>query len=393
MDRVRSRSGRTVVLAPDKFKGSLDAPGVAGALAAGIADVAPHWEVRRAPVADGGEGTVEAVLAAGWEPRTVASRGPVGNPLTVTYARRGPVAVIELAAVAGLGVLPGGRARPLDAGTAGLGTVLAHALDDGADEIVVGLGGSASTDGGAGLLTGLGARILDTAGCELPYGGAALARAARLDLSGLHPRARTSRFVFACDVDNPLLGPDGAAAVYGPQKGADPEQVRLLDAALARWARVLHDATGRDVAGVPGAGAAGGAMCGAAAVLGATRTSGVRTVLDLIGFDRTVDGADLVITGEGRLDHQSLHGKAPTGVAAAARSAGVAVIAVAGECSLDDEALRRAGFAGVHTLTALAPDSATAILEAPSLLRQVGRALATADTSLPTAPARAAHRP
>ena len=365
-----------VVLAPDKFKGSLDAPGVADALAAGIADVAPEWELRRAPVADGGEGTVDAVLAAGWEPVRVAATGPVGDPLTATYARRGPVAVVELATVAGLGVLPGGALRPLEAGTAGLGAVLAHALDRGVDEIVVGLGGSASTDGGAGLLTGLGARVLDAAGRELPAGGAALARAAGLDLSTLHPRARRARFVFACDVDNPLLGPDGAAAVYGPQKGADAAQVRQLDAALARWAGVLQESTGRDVAGDPGAGAAGGAMCGAAAVLGATRCSGVRTVLDLIGFARTVDGADLVVTGEGRLDHQTLHGKAPAGVADAACTAGSTVLAVAGDSTLDETTLRAAGFAGLHTLVALAPDRAGALRDTRALLRRIGRTIA-----------------
>lgn len=378
-----------VVLAPDKFKGSLDAPGVADALATGIAGSAPHWQVRRAPVADGGEGTLDAALAAGWSPRTVTATGPVGDPLAVTYARHGPVALVELAAVAGLGVLPGGRPRPLDAGTAGLGTVVAHALDDGAEEIVVGLGGSASTDGGAGLLTGLGARVLDADGADLPPGGGALAGVARLDLSGLHPRARAARFVFACDVDNPLLGPDGAAAVYGPQKGADPAQIRLLDAALARWARVLQEATGRDVAGSPGAGAAGGAMCGAAAVLGATRRSGVRAVLDLIGFDRTLAGADLVITGEGMLDRQSLHGKAPIGVADAARAAGAVTVAVAGDTTLDRAALRRAGFAAVHTLTSLAPDRDTAIRDAPALLHRVGRSIGATWAPAP----RRAHSP
>ena len=190
----------TVVLAPDKFKGSIDAAGAADALAAGIGAVAPAWRLRRAPVADGGEGTVAAALAAGWEPVRAAATGPVGDPLTVTYARHGPRAVVELAATAGLGVLPGGAPRPLDAGTTGLGSVLAHALDHGAEEIVVGLGGSAGTDGGAGVLTGLGARVVDEDGEDVPPGGAGLARAARLDLSGLHPRARsTSCLLYTSD--------------------------------------------------------------------------------------------------------------------------------------------------------------------------------------------------
>ncbi len=372
-----------VVLAPDKFKGSLDAAGVADALAAGIADAAPDWRVHRCPVADGGEGTVAAVLSAGWSPVAVATTGPVGDPLTALCARRGGVAVVELAASSGLGALPGGVLRPLDAGTAGLGTVVAHALDAGADEVVIGLGGSASTDGGAGLLTGLGARVLDADGADLPAGGAALARAARLDLDGLHPRVRTARFVFACDVDNPLLGPDGAAAVYGPQKGADPGQVAQLDAALTHWAALLAATTGRDVAGGRGAGAAGGAMCGLAALVDVERRSGVELVLELTGFADAVAGADLVVTGEGRLDRQTLHGKAPVGVVAAARAAGADVVAVAGESTLTDAELRAAGFSAVHELVALAPDRATAVRDAAPLLRRVGAAIARAGVPRP----------
>jgi glycerate 2-kinase len=369
---------RRVVLAPDKFKGSLDAAGVAEALAAGIADIGPDWQVHRSPVADGGEGTVVAVLAAGWSPVTVRTTGPVGDPLTATYARRGAVAVVELAASSGLGVLPGGTLRPLDAGTRGLGTVVAHALDAGAEEVVIGLGGSASTDGGAGLLTGLGARVLDADGAELPAGGAALARAARLDLHGLHPRVREARFVVACDVDNPLLGPDGAAAVYGPQKGADPEQVARLDAALAHWAALLRATTGRDGAAGPGAGAAGGTMVGLAALVDVERRSGVELVLELTGFADAVAGADLVVTGEGRLDRQSLHGKEPMGVTAAARAAGAEVVAVAGECTLTPAELRAAGITAVHTLVALAPDRETAVRDAAPLLRRVGAEIARA---------------
>jgi glycerate 2-kinase len=366
----------TVLLAPDKFKGSADAPAVADALAAGIADADPHRPVRRLPVADGGEGTVAAALAAGWDPVTIHATGPTGRPLAATYARRGPTALVELAAVAGLGVLPGGVPQPLEATTRGLGSVLAHALDTGAGEIVVGLGGSATTDGGAGLLIGLGARVLDAGGHELAPGGAATARADRLDLSSLHPRAREVPIVFACDVDNPLLGPDGAAAVYGPQKGATPSQVAQLDAALARWATVLAAATGRDVAGEPGAGAAGGTPCGAMAVLGAGLRPGVETVLELVGFPAALRDADLVVTGEGCLDRQTLHGKAPVGVARAARAAGLPVVAVAGDCTLTPEQCRAAGFDAVHTVAAIAPDRATALADAPALLRRIGAELA-----------------
>ncbi|WP_093351575.1 glycerate kinase [Pseudonocardia ammonioxydans] len=376
------------MLAPDKFKGSLDAAGVASALAAGIAEVAPDREVRCCPVADGGEGTVAAALAAGWTPVPVSATGPTGAPRTVTCARSGTVALVELAATSGLAALPGGVPDPLGAGTEGLGTVLAHALDAGVGEIVLGLGGSATTDGGAGVLRGLGARILDADGRDLPPGGAALARADRLDLTGLHPRLRPVsgtadrpgvRIVLAADVDNPLLGPTGAAAVYGPQKGAGPDQVAVLDAALARWATVLAAASGHDpaaLADAPGAGAAGGAGLGLTALCGATLRPGVGTVLELTGFHAALAGAALVVTGEGRLDTQTLHGKAPAGVAAAARAAGTPVVAVAGEVVLDAAAVRAAGFAAAHALTDLAEDRTRAITDAARLLRRVGARIA-----------------
>ena len=368
-------------MAPDKFKGSLTASEVADALTVGMAAAAPRWDVVRAPVADGGEGSVAAVLASGWEPVTVPTTGPTGEPLWATYARRGRTVVVELASAAGLGTLPDRRRRPLQATTHGLGALLWHALDAGADEIIVGLGGSATTDGGAGLLTGLGARVLDADGMTVAPGGVGLSRAESLDLDGLHPRARTARFVFACDVDNPLTGPEGAAAVYGPQKGAGPEEVRVLDAALARWARLLRRHTGRDVADAAGAGAAGGALCGAAAVLDVTLRGGAPTIFELVGLDRVLAGADLVVTGEGRLDQQSLRGKAPVGVAMAALDAGARVVAVAGTCELTPEELRAAGISDVFTLVVLEPDVSTAIATAPRLLRHVGRAIAVTEES------------
>lgn len=406
-----------ILLAPDKFKGSLDAAAVAGALAAGIADADPAREVRRCPVADGGEGTVAAALAAGWDPVVAAATGPTGAPLTATYARRGGTALVELAGTAGLAVLPDGP-DPMGAGTEGLGLLVAHALDAGASEIVIGLGGSACTDGGAGLLRGLGARIRDARGRDLPPGGAALARADHLDLTDLHPRLlphhppahlarrgahtppggsagrvtaprRGVRFVLAADVDNPLRGPDGAATVYGPQKGAGPAQVAELDAALGRWAAVLGAAAGVDpdaLAAAPGAGAAGGAGLGLTALCGAGRRSGVETVLELTGFAAALSGAALVVTGEGRLDRQTLHGKAPAGVAAAARAAGVPAIAVAGQCALSTAELRAAGFAAVHTLTDLAGSRTTAVADAEALLRRVGARIASS-RSLASTPA------
>lgn len=365
-----------ILLAPDKFKGSLDAAGVASALARGIADADPAHQVRRCPVADGGDGTVAAAVAAGWQEIRVATTGPTGSPLVARYARRDRTALVELATTSGLALLPAEEFAPVDAGTEGLGVLLVHALERGAEEVVIGLGGSATTDGGAGILRALGARVLDAHGRDLPPGGGALARAERLDLSGLHPLARRARFSFACDVDNPLLGPDGAAAVYGPQKGADPRQVKELDAALARWAAVLGRATGRDPATItawPGAGAAGGAACGLGAVLGATRQSGAGTVLALTGFPAALDGARLVVTGEGRLDRQTLHGKAPAAVAAAAAESGVPAIAVTGECLLTEDQWRAAGFEAVYALLDLASDRQDALSNTAALLRRTGR--------------------
>lgn len=365
-------SAPRVVLAPDKFKGSLTAPEVAAALAAGITRVRPDIDIRRVPVADGGDGMVEAFIAAGWQRVTVPAPGPTGAPSTAVYAVHGTTAVIELAAAVGLAKLPGGRPDPLGASTFGLGVVVTHALDQGAREIVLGLGGSASTDGGAGLLRALGLRLRDKAGADPGDGGGALARVASVDRSGLHPAVAQTRFVLACDVDNPLLGPAGAAAVFAPQKGATPAQVAVLEAALSTWASVL----GRGYAEVRGAGAAGGTGFGALAVLGAQVRSGIEVLLELLEFPNLVSGATLVVTGEGSLDHQSLRGKAPVGVGAAAKAAGVPVVAAVGRTLLSPGEIRAAGFAGCFTLSALEPDPARSIAGAADLLTEVGAQIA-----------------
>jgi glycerate 2-kinase len=231
-----------VLVAPDKFKGSLTAAKVAQALAEGIRAERPDWAITELPVADGGDGTVAAAIAAGWSQTTVDTTGPTGHPIRAAYATRGTSAVVELASAVGLDRLPDRTFDPLGATTFGLGTVIRSALDRGAREVVIGLGGSASTDGGAGLLQALGAEILDADGHPLPAGGAALADAARLDLSGLHPAARRARFLVACDVDNPLLGTKGATAVYAPQKGAHSADLVVLEAAMQRWAAVVAQA-------------------------------------------------------------------------------------------------------------------------------------------------------
>ncbi|WP_433592174.1 glycerate kinase [Nocardia sp. CA-145437] len=359
---------RRVLLAPDKFKGSLTATQVADALAAGISRADPGAEVRRSPVADGGDGTVDAFVAAGWERVEVESFGPTLAPVTTSYAVRGRTAVVELAAVSGFAKLPDGQPDPLHASTYGVGDVIGDALDRGARDIVLGLGGSASTDGGAGLLQALGLRILDADGHELPCGGAALARAIRVDRSDLHPGLADATVTLASDVDNPLLGPGGAAAIYAPQKGADPEQVAALEAALKNWAAVL----GPEWADRAGAGAAGGAGFGALAALGARLRPGIELILDLIDFPAQLKDADLVVTGEGSLDAQSLSGKAPIGVCRAARAASLPVIAVAGRVRLTPDQVRDAGFEAAYALSELEPDPARSMADAADLLERIG---------------------
>ena len=369
-----------IVVAPDKFKGSLPATQVAAAIAAGLHAGRPGAEVVTIPVADGGEGTVDAAVAAGYERVPVTAAGPAGDPVRASYARRGEVAVVELAGVCGLARLPGGRPAPLSASSFGAGEVLRAALEAGARRIILGVGGSASTDGGAGLLQALGARVLDTCGEPVRPGGAGLREVAALDLTGLHralcPAGYPADIILAADVDNPLTGPDGAAEVYGPQKGASPAEVAALDAGLRRWAAVVAAAVGRDWSRTPGAGAAGGVGFAALAVLGATRRPGIELVLDLAGFETALDGADLVITGEGSLDAQSLAGKTPVGVARAAARRGIAVVAVAGRSTLREAELAAAGIAAVYPLTDLEPDLERCRAEADRLLRRTGQMIA-----------------
>jgi glycerate 2-kinase len=365
-----------VLVAPDKFKGTLTASEVAARVTAGIAAVAPEVPVREVPVADGGDGTVDAALAAGFTRVPVRAQGPVGKPVDTAFALRDGVAVVEMADVSGLRLLPRDGLAALEASSYGTGEVIAAALDHGCHTVLLGIGGSASTDGGAGLLTALGARLVDADGAELALGGAALARLARLELDGLHPKLASTAVVVASDVDNPLLGPNGAAAVYGPQKGADPDDVALLDAALAHWADVLDAATGTALRDRPGAGAAGGVGYGALAALGAELKPGIDMVLELVGFADALPGARLVVTGEGSLDEQTLSGKAPAGVAAAAVAAGIPVVTVSGRLALRPEQLAAAGVKQAYALTDIEPDLARCLAEPGPLLERLARKLA-----------------
>jgi glycerate kinase len=364
-----------VVVAPDKFKGSLGAAGVAGAVADGLRAAVPGLDAREHPVADGGDGTVEAALSAGFTRHEVRCTGPTGEPVLAALAVRDRVAVVELAEASGLRRLPG-RPAPTTATSRGTGELVRAALDLGCTTVVLGLGGSACTDGGAGMAQALGGRLLDAAGAELSPGGAPLADLDRLDLSGFDPRVAGTSFVVASDVDNPLLGLHGAAAVYGPQKGASPAQVAQLDAALTRWAVVARAATGVDGAGVPGAGAAGGVGFAAIVFLGAELRSGIEYLLDLLQVRAAIEGARLVVTGEGSLDEQTLRGKAPAGVAAAARAAGVPAVAVAGRSTLAASALRSAGIAKAYVLSDLEADPGRSMREAAPLLRALAGRIA-----------------
>ncbi|HET6988693.1 MAG TPA: glycerate kinase [Kribbella sp.] len=352
-----------VVVASDKFKGTLTSAEVAAAIGAGVRRALPGTTVVPIPVADGGDGTLAAAVAAGFELVPVTASGPTGEPVHTAYARgRGSrdVAVVELADVSGLVRLPGGRPAPMTATSYGTGELIAAAIDAGCRKVILGIGGSASTDGGAGLVHALGAHLTTNS----------------LDLTALRRRLDGIEIVVACDVDNPLTGPKGAAAVYGPQKGADPRQVEELDAALTRWADLVAQATGQDLRDAPGAGAAGGVGFAALALLGAGLRPGIDLVLDLVGFHEKLAGADLVITGEGALDEQTLHGKAVAGVAAAAASSGIPVVAVCGVNRLKREQLRAAGVGAAYALTELEPDVRKCMAEPIPLLERLGERIA-----------------
>src|SRR3989441_2467298 len=330
--RVAPESHRRVIVAPQSFEGAADAVAVASAIARGVRRAWPDALVEEMPLADGGEGTVRALVrATNGSLRVTRVHDPLGREIDAEWGVLGDgvTAVVEMAAASGLPLLDVKERDPRVASTRGTGELILAAATSGAHRIVVGIGGSATNDGGAGMARAFGYRFLDRDGTELPEGGAALARLARID-GQTDPRLIRPAIEVACDVRNPLLGPEGASAVYGPQKGATPEMVRELDAALARYADVVEAFVGRPIRDVPGAGAAGGLGAGLLAFLDARLVSGAELVLRAVGFVDRLRGADLVITGEGRIDRQSGYGKLTGAVTAAARRAGVPVLAVAG---------------------------------------------------------------
>jgi glycerate kinase len=340
---------RVAVVAPDKFKGSLSAGEAAAAIERGLRSAWPDGlETRALPMADGGEGTVDAFVAAGAQRIVRAVRGPLGRPTQAAFALDGTVAVIEMSAASGLALLAPNEYDALRSTTYGTGELIAAAAGAGARRIVVGIGGSATNDGGAGALEALGVRLLDEHGSSLGPGGGALARLAQIDLAGLDAHLRDITIEVAADVDNPLLGPRGASAVFGPQKGASAEGVAQLDAALTRFADVTASTLGEDLRDRPGAGAAGGLGFALCAFLNAQSRPGVDIVADLRGLPAALAGATWCFTGEGSIDAQTLRGKTVAGVARLARAAGVPTIAFAGR--IEPEAESELAPAGVVTV-------------------------------------------
>jgi glycerate kinase len=373
-DELLSRYNKSMkfLCAPDSFKGSLSAAAAAAAMAAGALHAAPRLTVLRVPLADGGEGTVDALVGArGGSKVSVDARDPLDRPIQAAIGLLGAdTVVIEMAAASGLPLLRPEERDPFRASTYGTGQLLRAALDRGAREIILGVGGSATVDGGAGALQALGARLLDATGTEIPPGNVGLAQLDRLDLRGIDPRLAQVRLRIACDVRNPLTGPTGAAAVFGPQKGARPADIEVLDANLAKLAALLRRATGMDIASVPGAGAAGGLTAGLLAI-GAATEPGIELILDATRFDDLLADADLVITGEGRLDRQTAQGKVVSGVVAHAARKKVPVVALAGSVRGGEiGSLYSAGLVAAFPITDGPLSHAKAFARAATLLRR-----------------------
>jgi glycerate kinase len=368
-----------IVIAPDAFKDCISGQGVADAIALGLAEVWPDAELITCPMTDGGEGTVKAVLAARESELCWAeAHGPFGSPVDSRWCwlSDSHTAIIEMAEASGLQLIPLDHRDACKSSTFGTGEVIRAALDEGAKRVILAMGGSATNDGGAGALQALGVKFLDARGRPLPPGGLALGKLASIDLSGIDPRLADVSFEIAADVDNPLCGAQGASAMFGPQKGATPEQVEQLDRALGHFADHCAKVLGKDVRDEPGSGAAGGLGFAAKAFLGAQFKVGVEVVAELVGLAELVEGADLVITGEGGIDVQTLHGKAPFGVARIARERDVPVIVIAGTLGEDYQQLYDHGVDAAFSLSSEPMTLEQACNNAPRLLRELATDIA-----------------
>jgi glycerate kinase len=370
-----------IVIAPDSFKESLSALEVASAIEDGFREIFPGAQYVKKPMADGGEGTVQAMIDATAGRRVDCTvTGPLGNPVPAFYGLTGgeQLAVIEMAAASGLELVPRESRNPLVTTSYGTGELIRQALDAGARHFVLGVGGSATNDGGAGMLQALGVRLLDASGAGLGPGGGMLSRLARIDASGLDPRVRDCVFDIACDVSNPLAGPQGASAIFGPQKGATPEMVEQLDANLRRFAEVIKRDLGKDAAQVPGVGAGGGIALAMLVFLDGRLRPGAEIVAEAIGLDAAVSDADLVVTGEGRIDSQSINGKTPIGVARVARRHGKPVIGIGGCLAPDVGVVHAHGIDAVFGAVCRPCTVPEALAEAAANLRLAGRNVAAA---------------
>ncbi|EHM44536.1 glycerate kinase [Yokenella regensburgei] len=368
-----------IVIAPDSFKESLSALEVAQAIEAGCREIWPDAEYVNVPMADGGEGTVESMVAASQGHfRHTPVTGPLGETVSARWGMMGDgkTAVIEMAAASGLHYVAPELRNPMKTTSFGTGELIRAALDEGVEHIILGIGGSATNDGGAGMMQALGARLLSAGGSEIAHRGEALESLVAIDLSACHPRLQHVTLTVACDVNNPLCGPQGASAVFGPQKGATTEMVARLDIALANWGTIIHRTTGRTVLNAPGAGAAGGMGAALMGLLNATLCAGVEIVIDRLGLEAQVKDADLVITGEGRLDSQSICGKTPIGVARVAKRYHKPVIALAGGLREDHGVVHQHGIDAAFSILTQVVTLPEALAEARTNLQVTARNVA-----------------
>lgn len=342
-----------IIIAPDSYKESLTAMEVANAIEAGFKQVLPHADYIKLPMADGGEGTVQSLVdATGGEIIEHRVTGPLGEQVSGFYGLmgEGKTAIIEMAAASGLHLVPASQRNPLQTTTFGTGELIKAALNKGVEHIIVGIGGSATNDGGIGMAQALGVRMLDAENKEIGYGGGALARLAAIDISEVDPRLANIKLEVACDVDNPLCGPKGASYIFGPQKGATTEMIVQLDANLSHYADVIKTQLGRDVKEMAGAGAAGGLGAALLGIFNAQLRPGIEIVMDAVNLSKVVADADLVITGEGRIDSQTIHGKTPIGVARTAKKYQLPVIGIAGCQSNDSHVVHAHGIDAVFSV-------------------------------------------
>ena len=368
-----------IVIAPDSYKESLTALEVATEIEAGFREVFPDAKYVKLPMADGGEGTVAAMVdATGGTRVEVVVTGPLGEPVVACYGLTGDgnTAIIEMAAASGLALVPPALRNPWKTTSFGTGELVKAALDAGVNHLIIGIGGSATNDGGAGMLQALGVKLQDLSGREIGFGGGKLANLDHIDISSMDVRLKSCRIEAACDVNNPLTGPKGASAVFGPQKGATPEMVAGLDTNLIRYASVINRDLGVQVESVPGAGAAGGMGAALLAFLGAQLRPGIEIVMEAVGLEAAVKDADLVITGEGRIDSQTIHGKTPIGVARLAKRFGKPVIGIAGCLSADAGVVHAHGIDAIFSVLSQIGTVEEALMNAAVNVRTASRNVA-----------------